>query len=44
MVLISHFGEKLLFCGTESTVSEGGYLEGALNAARDTVEKIRKNI
>jgi len=41
---ITHFGEKLLFCGTESTVSEGGYLEGALNAARDIVEKIRNSV
>ena len=40
---IMYFGEKLLFCGTESACSEGGYLEGALNAARDTVEKIRSS-
>lgn len=41
---ITHFGEKLLFCGTESAYKEGGYLEGALIAARDTVEKIRSSV
>jgi len=41
---ITHFGEKLLFSGTESAYREGGYLEGALNAARDTVEKIRSSV
>jgi monoamine oxidase len=38
---VTHFGGKLLFSGTESTNKEGGYLEGALNAARDSVEQIR---
>ncbi|WP_309496532.1 FAD-dependent oxidoreductase [Sulfurovum sp.] len=41
---ITHFGGKLLFSGTESTYSEGGYLEGALIGARETVEKIRSSV
>ena len=41
---ITHFGEKLLFCGTESAYKEGGYLEGALISARDAVEKIRSSV
>lgn len=33
---------KLLFAGTESSYSEGGYIEGAIRSALDTVEKVLK--
>jgi len=41
---LTHFSDKLLFCGTESAFAEGGYLEGALISAKDTVEKIRSSV
>ena len=37
----SHFEEKLIFSGTESAFKEGGYLEGAVNAAA-YMEKLLK--
>ena len=37
----SHFEGKLIFSGTESAFKEGGYLEGAVNAARH-MEKLLK--
>ncbi len=37
---LSHFGEKLIFSGTESAFNEGGYLEGAINAAKTLKEKL----
>ena len=35
----SHFDGKLLFSGTESAFQEGGYMEGAVNAAKDAASK-----
>jgi monoamine oxidase len=37
---ISHFDNKLHFCGTESAFSEGGYLEGALVSALEVAKKL----
>ena len=36
----THFNGKLLFSGTESAFKEGGYLEGAVNAALDGIEQL----
>ncbi len=38
-----HFDGKLIFSGTESSFSEGGYLEGAVNAAKDAASKLGVN-
>jgi len=35
-----HFDGKLIFSGTESSFSEGGYLEGAVNAAKDAASSM----
>ncbi len=35
---VSHFEGKLLFSGTESAFREGGYLDGAVNAALDLMK------
>jgi len=37
---ISHFNGKMLFSGTESAFQEGGYLEGAINAAKSVEKKL----
>jgi len=37
---VTHFGGKLIFSGTESAFQEGGYLEGALQAAVSLKEKL----
>ena len=37
----SHFDEKLIFSGTESAFNEGGYLEGAINAAKSVGDRLR---
>lgn len=36
----THFNGKLIFSGTESSMREGGYLEGAVNAIRDVLKRI----
>lgn len=36
----THFNGKLIFSGTESAFNEGGYLEGAVNAALDGIEHL----
>lgn len=38
---LAHFGERLFFTGTEHARQEGGYLEGALNAALRVAERCR---
>jgi len=37
---VSHFDGKLIFSGTESAFQEGGYLEGAVNAAKKVYERL----
>lgn len=37
---VTHFNGKLIFSGTESAFNEGGYLEGAVNAALDIIEHL----
>jgi len=37
---LGHFDNKLLFMGTETAYEEGGYLEGAVNSAKEAVEKL----
>jgi len=37
---LSHFDNKLFFMGTETAYEEGGYLEGAVNSAKVTAEKL----
>lgn len=39
---VSAMDEKLLFSGTESSFSEGGYIEGALSGALQSVEKLKR--
>ncbi|MBT8344430.1 MAG: FAD-dependent oxidoreductase [Sulfurovum sp.] len=34
----THFGDQLMFSGTESAIREGGYLEGAITSALHTVK------
>ena len=36
----SHFAGKLIFSGTESAFNEGGYLEGAINAAKSAGDRL----
>lgn len=38
----SHFERKLIISGTESAFKEGGYLEGAVNAAAHVVKLLKK--
>ena len=38
---LSHFGEKMLFSGTESAHEEGGYLEGAIYAAKSVSQNFK---
>lgn len=40
---LSHFHDKLFFSGTETAFSDGGYLEGALQAALTVSQKLLKN-
>lgn len=37
---VTHFNDALLFAGTESAFKEGGYLEGAVNAALDVTQHL----
>ena len=37
---VSHFEGKLIFSGTESAFQEGGYLEGAVNAAESVLTSL----
>ncbi|HIC43205.1 MAG TPA: hypothetical protein EYO73_02595 [Sulfurimonas sp.] len=37
---LSHFNNKLLFIGTETAFTDGGYLEGALTSAKEVVDKL----
>ena len=37
---VSHFDGKLIFSGTESAFQEGGYLEGAINAAKEAALRL----
>lgn len=39
---ITAMDEKLLFAGTESSFSEGGYIEGAIRSALQNIEKVLK--
>ena len=39
---VTHFDGRLIFSGTESAFKEGGYLEGALNAAKVAASKLRE--
>ena len=39
---VTHFEDRLIFSGTESAFQEGGYLEGALNAAKVAASKLRE--
>ncbi|NOR55028.1 MAG: NAD(P)-binding protein [Sulfurovum sp.] len=39
---LTHFEGKMFFSGTESAMSDGGYLEGALVAALHASEKIKR--
>ncbi|UPT78277.1 FAD-dependent oxidoreductase [Sulfurovum sp. XGS-02] len=36
----THFGDRLIFSGTESALREGGYLDGAVTAAFDLVKHV----
>ena len=36
----THFGDRLIFSGTESALREGGYLEGAVTAALDVAKHL----
>ncbi len=36
----THFGDRLIFSGTESAFSEGGYLDGAITSALDLLKNL----